>query len=101
MTATQSVFPPHFEPMFNYDGTPMLDDKGVQRTRENRDFFGYAGFCCERTFRLDSVPMLAELIETGIIDKTTRCIDNATMVEYAQRKGARLVEAELVRLGWQ
>ena len=95
-----SVFPPPQEPVFDYSGKPLLDKDGKQVTRTNTDFFGYTGFCCERTFRTDSVPMLTELIKTGIIDKTTRCIDNRTMIEYARQRGAKAVEAELIRLGW-
>ena len=101
MTARTSVFPPPVEPLFGYDGKPILDRDGKQRTRNNFDFFGYTGFCCELTFKRDSVPMLTELIETGIVDKTTRVLDNTTLVHYARFRKAPKVEAELIRLGWQ
>lgn len=66
----------------------------------SHSYFTPDGPCIETAINKDSVPMLEECIQRGMIDKTSRAIDCKSILVYARYRNAEKCAAHLAKLGY-
>lgn len=75
---------------------PIPDDAG----KNYGTYFGYPGSSVEWCMTMDSAEGMRECIRRGFVSPADRALDNASLIEYAGRKGAVRVQELLRSLGY-